>query len=81
MVKGKPSAGASTDAATGGVERVESVTRGEVRRSYTPDEKAQPLTEAAALLLVTMAPGPVTHHRRGCPRWSASRQLVSPQGD
>ena len=34
-------------AATGGVERVEIVTRGEVRRSYTPEEKARLLTEAA----------------------------------
>jgi len=29
------------------VERVEIVTRGEVRRSYTPEEKARLLTEAA----------------------------------
>ena len=47
MANGKSGAGASTGAATGGVERVEIVTRGEVRRSYTPDEKARLLTEAA----------------------------------
>ena len=43
----KPGTGASTVAATGGVERVEIVTRGEARRSYTPEEKARLLTEAA----------------------------------
>ena len=37
----------STGAGTGGLERVEIVTRGEARRSYTPDEKARLLTEAA----------------------------------
>ena len=47
MANGKSGTGASTGAATGGVERVEIVTRGEVRRSYTPDEKARLLTEAA----------------------------------
>ncbi len=47
MANGKSCTGASTGAATGGVERVEIVTRGEVRRSYTPDEKARLLTEAA----------------------------------
>jgi transposase len=47
MAKGKSGIGASTGAATDGVTRVEIVTRGEVRRSYTPDEKAQMLTEAA----------------------------------
>jgi len=39
--------GASTDAATDGVARVEIVTRGEARREYTPDERATVLTEAA----------------------------------
>ena len=47
MANVKYGAGASTGAATCGVERVEIVTRGEVRRSYTPDEKARLLTEAA----------------------------------
>ncbi len=46
MAKGKSSTSASTGAATDGVTRVEIVTRGEVRRSYTP-EKARLLTEAA----------------------------------
>ncbi len=35
MAKGKSSTGASTGAATDGVTRVEIVTRGEVRRSYS----------------------------------------------
>ena len=47
MAKGKSSTGASTGAATDGLTRVEIVTRGEARRSYTPDEKARLLTEAA----------------------------------
>ena len=47
MAKGKSSTGAATGAATDGVTRVEIVTRGEARRSYTPDEKARLLTEAA----------------------------------
>ena len=47
MAGSKPGTGASTVAATGGVQRVEIVTRGEVRRSYTPKEKARLLTEAA----------------------------------
>ena len=47
MAGSKSSTGAGTVAATGGVERVEIVTRGEVRRSYTPEEKARLLTEAA----------------------------------
>jgi transposase len=47
MAGSKPGTGAGTVAATGGVERVEIVTRGEVRRSYTPEEKARLLTEAA----------------------------------
>jgi transposase len=47
MAKGKSSTGASTGAATDGVTRVEIVTRGEARRSYTPDEKARLLTEVA----------------------------------
>ena len=47
MAGSKSSTGAGTVAATGGVERVEIVTRGEARRSYTPEEKARLLTEAA----------------------------------
>jgi transposase len=47
MAGSKPGTGAGTVAATGGVQRVEIVTRGEVRRSYTPEEKARLLTEAA----------------------------------
>lgn len=48
MAGSKSGTGASTGAATSGVERVEIVTRGEVRRSYTPEERAQLLIEAAA---------------------------------
>ncbi len=40
--------GASTGAGTGAMERVEIVTRGEGRRSYSPEEKARLLTETAA---------------------------------
>ena len=40
--------GASTGAGTGAPERVEIVTRGEVRRSYAPEEKARLLSEATA---------------------------------
>ena len=47
MAGSKSSTGAGTVAATGGVERVEIVTRGEARRSYTPEEKVRLLTEAA----------------------------------
>src|SRR3712207_884622 len=47
MAKGKSSTSASTGAATEGVTRLEIVTRGEARRSCTPDEKARLLTEAA----------------------------------
>ena len=47
MAKGRSSTSAGTGAATDGVTRVEIVTRGEARRSYTPDEKARLLTEAA----------------------------------
>ena len=39
---------ASTGAGTGALERVEIVTRGEGRRSYSPEEKARLLVEAAA---------------------------------
>ena len=39
--------GASTDAATDGVARIEIVTRGETRREYTAEERARILTEAA----------------------------------
>ena len=47
MAGSKSGTGAGTVAGTGGVERVEIVTRGEARRSYTPEEKARLLTEAA----------------------------------
>ena len=47
MAGSESSTGAGTVAGTGGAERVEIVTRGEVRRSYTPEEKARLLTEAA----------------------------------
>ena len=48
MAKGSSGTSAGTGAATDGVTRVEIVTRGEARRSYTPDEKAQMPTDAAA---------------------------------
>ncbi len=38
----------STGAGTGAMERVESVTRGEGRRSYSPEDKARLLAETAA---------------------------------
>ncbi len=61
MVGSKSSTGAGTVAGTGGVERVEIVTRGEVRRSYTQEEKARLLTEAvvpgARVLLVARRHG------------------------
>ena len=47
MAGSKSSTGAGTVAGAGGVERGDIVTRGEVRRSYTPEEKARLLTEAA----------------------------------
>ena len=47
MAGSKSRIGASTDAATDGVARVEIVTRGEARREYTPEERAAVLTEAA----------------------------------
>jgi transposase len=47
MAGSKSRTSASTDAATDGVARVEIVTRGEVRREYTAEERAQVLTEAA----------------------------------
>ena len=47
MAGSKSRASASTDAATNGVTRVEIVTRGEARREYTAEERAQVLTEAA----------------------------------
>lgn len=40
---------AGTGAGTGALERVEIVSRSEGRRSYTPEEKARLLSEAAAL--------------------------------
>src|SRR3712207_102828 len=47
MAGSKSRTSASTDAATDGVARVEIVTRGEIRREYTAEERAQILTEAA----------------------------------
>src|SRR5215213_1515659 len=47
MAGSKSRISASTDAATDGVARVEIVTRGEVRREYTAEQRAQILTEAA----------------------------------
>src|SRR3954471_14835563 len=47
MAGSKSRISASTDAATDGVARVEIVTRGEVRREYTPEARAAVLTEAA----------------------------------
>ena len=47
MAGSKSRTSASTDAATDDVTRIEIVTRGEVRREYTPDERARVLTEAA----------------------------------
>jgi transposase len=47
MAGWKSRTSAGTDAATDGVARVEIVTRGEVRREYTAEERAQVLTEAA----------------------------------
>ena len=48
MAKVVAGTSASTDAGTGAPGRVEIVTRGEGRRSYTPEEKARLLSEAAA---------------------------------
>jgi transposase len=47
MAGSKSRISASTDAATDGVARVEIITRGEVRRDYTPEERATVLTEVA----------------------------------
>ena len=47
MAGSKSRTSASTGAATDGVACVEIVTRGEVRREYTAEERAQVLTEAA----------------------------------
>ena len=47
MAGSKSRIGASTDAATDGVTRVEIVTRGEPRREYTSAQRAEILTEAA----------------------------------
>ena len=47
MVGSKSGTGASTGAGTVALERVEIVTRGERRRSYTPEEKARLLAETA----------------------------------
>ena len=72
MAGSKSRIGASTDAATDGVARVEIVTRGEVRREYTSEERAQVVTEAAMpgarVLLVAqrygISPGLVYRWRR-----------------
>lgn len=45
MVRGMAGIGASTGAGTGGLERVEIVTRGEARRSYSDEEKVRLVTE------------------------------------
>lgn len=47
MARSKAGTGASTGADTVAVERVEIVTRGERRRSYTPEERARLLAETA----------------------------------
>jgi transposase len=47
MAESKSRTSASTDAATDGVTHVEIVTRGERRREYTAEERAQILTEVA----------------------------------
>ena len=47
MARSMAGTGASTGAGTVATERVEIVTRGERRRSYTPEEKARLLAEAA----------------------------------
>ncbi|MFC7478396.1 transposase [Dankookia sp. GCM10030260] len=47
MAGSKSRIGASTDAATDGVTRVEIITRGEPRREYTSAQRAEILTEAA----------------------------------
>jgi len=47
MASSKSRIGASADAATDGVTRVEIVTRGEPRREYTAEQRAEILTEAA----------------------------------
>src|SRR5919112_4947576 len=47
MAGSKSRTSASTGAATDGVARVEIVTRGEARREYTAEERAEVLTEAA----------------------------------
>src|SRR5215213_9956906 len=86
MAGSKPGAGASTVAATGGVERVEIVTRGEVRRSYTPDEKARLLTEVAEpgarVLLVAqrhgVSPSLVYRWRRQAEGRAARRTRLRP---
>src|SRR5215212_4077512 len=47
MAGSKSRISASTDAATDGVARFEIVTRGEPRREYTAEQRAEILTEAA----------------------------------
>src|SRR5918997_5687206 len=86
MAKGKSGIGAGTGAATDGVTRVEIVTRGEVRRSYTPEEKARLLTEAAVpgarVLLVArrhgVSPSLVYRWRRQAEGRAARRALPRP---
>ena len=86
MAGSKSRTSASTDAATDGVARVEIVTRGEARRSYTPDEKARLLTEAAGpgarVLLVAqrhgVSPSLVYRWRRQAEGRAARRALPRP---
>ena len=86
MVGSKSSTGAGTVVGTGGVERVEIVTRGEVRRSYTPEEKARLLAEAAEpgarVLLVAqrhgVSPSLVYRWRRQAEGRAARRALPRP---
>src|ERR687894_2416396 len=88
MAKGKSSTSASTGAATDGVTRVEIVTRGEVRRSYTPEEKARLLTEAAEpgarVLLVArrhgVSPSLVYRWRRQAEGRAARKAAPRPPG-
>ena len=86
MARGRSSTSAGTGAATDGVTRVEIVTRGEARRSYTPEEKARLLTEAAEpgarVLLVArrhgVSPSRVYRWRRQAESRAARRALPRP---
>jgi transposase-like protein len=86
MAKGRSGTSAGTGAATDGVTRVEIVTRGEARRSYTPEEKARLLTEAAEpgarVLLVAqrhgVSPSLVYRWRRQAERRAVRRARPRP---